>query len=196
MILKGSFSFNKNLMTTEEPKEDRPMSMKNSMSSRIPERPDPLQIVQRVESIDEMTEEDRDIDEEVKPRRKYIPAQDKIQLELKEQSKRENELSQLRAKWKSTPDLSNTDKDNENNDLSVEADSMANNNNSEMDFLTKPSVMRRQISSSTQKLTSNEDMSTSDVLRMNKPTVRRRQSALINQWEEMIKQQQQKQNKN
>jgi len=59
---------------------------------------------------------------------------------------------------------------------------------------TKPSALRRQrqLSQSTQKI---DDVTTSDVLKLNKPTVRRRQSALINQWEEMIKQQQEK-NKN
>lgn len=57
--------------------------------NKIALMPDPLQIVHRVESIDE-TEEGGEVEqEEVKPRRKYVPAQDKIQKELQEQSKRE-----------------------------------------------------------------------------------------------------------
>lgn len=104
------------------------------------------------------------------------------------------ELSQLRAKWKSTPDLSKTDDkmDEAEENSSADGDSVDGNG----EGLTKPSALRRQMSTSTQKLSISEDVTTTDVLRMNKPTVRRRHSALINQWEEMIKQQQQKNNKN
>ena len=87
MILKGSLSFNKSpfSISAEEPRglhEDLRYDGKSSM------RPDPLQIVQRSESIDETEEGDQE-PEEQKPRRKYVPAQDKIQLELQEQAKRD-----------------------------------------------------------------------------------------------------------
>jgi len=150
--------------------------------------PDPLQIIQRTDPIDDETDEGSTMPEN-KPRRKYIPAQDKIQIELKEQMKRENELSQLRARWKSTPDLSNSVNKPDEDKEEAATDAQAEGDNDE---LTKPSSLRRQMSTSTQKLTMMPEVTSSDVIRMNKPTVRRRNSALINQWEELIKQQQQK----
>ncbi len=106
-----------------------------------------------------------------------------------------SELSQIRAKWKSTPDLSKSN--DKSDDVVVNGINDDDDKNSlGGEGLTKPSALRRQMSNSTQKLSISEDVTTTDVLRMNKPTVRRRHSALINQWEEMIKQQQEKNNKN
>lgn len=81
MILKGSLAFNKSF--SEEPQRIQE-DVKLSAFSKMP---DPLQIIQRVESIDE-TEED-EAEKEDKPRKKYVSAQDKIQMELQEQMKRE-----------------------------------------------------------------------------------------------------------
>jgi hypothetical protein len=82
MILKGSFSFSKN-MISEEPKR----AQEDARMAKVSMMPDPLQIVHRTESIDETDEGEVAVEE--KPRRKYIQAQDKIQIELQEQSKRE-----------------------------------------------------------------------------------------------------------
>jgi hypothetical protein len=219
MILKGSFSFNRSIS------EDDKRSMQIEETTRIGKvsrMPDPLQIVQRQESIEELEEGRQSQVEADKPRRKYISAQDKIQKELQEQIKREKgksglksincdlqigrliqtlifqsiiriELSQLRAKWKSTPDLSKMEEEHEMNGVHEDvSDAKERDDESVDEYLpTKPSALRRQrqLSQSTQKI---DEVSTSDVLKMNKPTVRRRQSALINQWEEMIKQQQEK----
>lgn len=86
MILKGSFTFNKSAIA-EEPQRVQQIQEEVRMA-KVSLMPDPLQIVQRTESIDE-TEEGEAVQEEIKPRRKYVPAQDKIQAELQEQVKRE-----------------------------------------------------------------------------------------------------------
>jgi len=76
---------------SEEDKRSLQMEETTRMNNiKIARMPDPLQIVQRVESIEEIEEGASQTEtDSIKPRRKYVTAQDKIQIELQEQVKRE-----------------------------------------------------------------------------------------------------------
>jgi hemolysin activation/secretion protein len=92
----------------------------------------------------------------VTPRRKLIRAQDKIDQELREMREREKEFA-LRRAFKSTPDLSQESKDEENNNNIV---------NANVEAQPKPIIIRNKEGT---------------------PEIKeRRRSALINQWEEKI----------
>jgi hypothetical protein len=91
--------------------------LKSSVQLRISKNfqlPPPAEKETPAPEKEEKRKEEEEVEEPVTPRRKLVPAQHKIEKELKEMRERENELALIRTRsYKSTPNLTAIDPEEE-----------------------------------------------------------------------------------
>ncbi|ODN00711.1 hypothetical protein Ocin01_05969 [Orchesella cincta] len=210
-ILQSSFNYmnatNNANKIGEEQTNNMVEPVKQPQYTPAPIHENPLRIIQKVTN-DEDSGDEKDMEE--KPKRRYIPAQDKIQKEIQELVMREKELNLTRAKWKSTLDMPEALKEDELNTQSTSSASLHNINSvaveetNSNDTITTPTTTTptedepkeseiKPVEESKLKLWQRDSFNDDDMRPVPRPKApaRRRNSLLISQWEERIRQQQQ-----